>query len=106
MKVSHVDSEGGMRFQIEGIVDIRAVASLQQSLCQALVRGGVIQFDLSGVVDCDVAGLQLMYAALRDLRAAGHSSERPRISDAIRRTASDIGLSLEEFDSAENPHVL
>ncbi len=106
MKVSHVDSAGGTCFKIEGTVDIRAVASLQQALCQALVRGGAIHFDLSEVVGCDAAGLQLMYAALRDLRAAGHPSECPRISDAIRRTASDLGLSLEEFDSGENPHVL
>lgn len=56
---------------VQGDMNIYRAAELKQMLLEALDAPGSLTLDLSGVTECDSAGLQLLVLAGRQARDAG-----------------------------------
>lgn len=59
------------RLRLQGDCNIYGALALRDALLQALREQQALELDLSGVVEIDTAGLQVLMAAKRFARAAG-----------------------------------
>jgi ABC-type transporter Mla MlaB component len=71
---------------------IRTITSLQSELAERLDESGSVQIDATAVDRIDTAGLQLLAAFVRDLRAEMRTVEWVGCSDGLRRAAAALGL--------------
>ena len=71
---------------------IRTITALQSELAERLDDSGSVQIDATAVDRVDTAGLQLLAAFVRDLRAEMRTVEWVGCSDALRKTAAALGL--------------
>jgi phospholipid transport system transporter-binding protein len=71
---------------------IRTINSLQTELAERLDESGVVQIDATAVDRVDTAGLQLLAAFIRDLRAEARQVEWVGCSDSMRKGAQALGL--------------
>ena len=71
---------------------IRNITALQSELAERLDEYGSVQIDGTAVDRVDKAGLQLLAAFVRDLRAQMRTIEWVGCSDAVRRAAMALGL--------------
>jgi anti-anti-sigma regulatory factor len=71
---------------------IRTINSLQAELAERLDESGPVQIDATAVDRVDTAGLQLLAAFIRDLRAESRPVEWIGCSDALRKGAQALGL--------------
>ena len=71
---------------------IRTITSLQTELAERLDESGPLQIDAAAVDRVDTAGLQLLAAFVRDLRAEGRAVEWVGCSDALQKAAQALGL--------------
>jgi phospholipid transport system transporter-binding protein len=71
---------------------IRTITSLQSELAERLDESGAVQIDATGVDRVDTAGLQLLAAFVRELRAEMRAVEWVGCSDALRKAAAALGL--------------
>lgn len=71
---------------------IRTINSLQTELAERLDDSGPVQIDGTAVDRVDTAGLQLLAAFVRDLRAEQRTVEWIGCSDALRKAATALGL--------------
>lgn len=66
--------------------------ALQATLCEALAAGGEIILDATAVQTADSAGLQLLYAFVRDSKARGMAVSWRLAQPALRRDAGLLDL--------------
>ena len=71
---------------------IRTINSLQTELAERLDESGPVQIDATAVDRVDTAGLQLLAAFIRDLRAEARTVEWVGCSDALQKAAQALGL--------------
>jgi phospholipid transport system transporter-binding protein len=71
---------------------IRTINSLQAELAERLDESGHVQIDGTAVDRVDTAGLQLLAAFVRDVRAEQRAVEWVGCSDALRKAATALGL--------------
>jgi phospholipid transport system transporter-binding protein len=71
---------------------IRSITSLQSELAERLDESGGVQIDATAVDRVDTAGLQLLAAFVRDLRAEMRTVEWIGCSDSLRKAATALGL--------------
>ncbi len=71
---------------------IRTITALQSELAERLDESGGVQIDATAVDRVDTAGLQLLAAFVRDLRAEMRTVEWVGCSDALRKAATALGL--------------
>jgi phospholipid transport system transporter-binding protein len=71
---------------------IRTINALQTELAERLDESGNVQIDGTAVDRIDTAGLQLLAAFVRDLRAEQRAVEWVGCSDALRKAATALGL--------------
>ena len=71
---------------------IRTITSLQTELAERLDESGPLQIDGTAVDRVDTAGLQLLAAFVRDLRAEGRPLEWIGCCDALKKAAQALGL--------------
>jgi len=71
---------------------IRTITSLQTELAERLDESGPLQIDATAVDRVDTAGLQLLAAFVRDLRAEARTVEWVGCSDALQKAARALGL--------------
>lgn len=71
---------------------IRTINSLQTELAERLDESGNVPIDGTAVDRIDTAGLQLLAAFIRDLRAEQRAVEWVGCSDALRKAATALGL--------------
>jgi phospholipid transport system transporter-binding protein len=74
---------------------IRTITSLQTELAERLDESGPLQIDGTAVDRVDTAGLQLLAAFVRDLRAEARTVEWVGCSDALKKAAQALGLHAE-----------
>jgi anti-anti-sigma regulatory factor len=76
-----------------GEVDIISAAELKKILLQALTSGKPLQLELEAATDVDIATLQLLWAAERDVRRAGLRFTRTgQLPETIAQVATDAGF--------------
>jgi phospholipid transport system transporter-binding protein len=73
---------------------IRTINSLQTELAERLDESGAVQIDCTAVDRVDTAGLQLLAAFVRELRAESRSIEWVGCSDALKKAAQALGLGV------------
>lgn len=81
---------GNIRLKIEESLSIYDATFLREALVDCFEDGGDVELDLSGVSDCDTAGLQLLIAA----RKTAEAMQKPFrvvgtsrvVLDVLRRT--------------------
>jgi len=71
---------------------IRTINALQTELAERLDESGNVQIDGTAVDRVDTAGLQLLAAFVRDVRAEQRAVEWVGCSDALRKAATALGL--------------
>jgi phospholipid transport system transporter-binding protein len=71
---------------------IRTINALQTELAERLDESGPLQIDGTAVDRVDTAGLQLLAAFVRDLRAEARPVEWVGCSDALNKAAQALGL--------------
>ncbi len=71
---------------------IRTITSLQTELAERLDETGQVRIDGTAVDRIDTAGLQLLAAFVRDLRAEQRAVEWVGCSNALRKAATALGL--------------
>ena len=71
---------------------IRTITSLQTELAERLDESGPLQIDGTAVDRVDTAGLQLLAAFVRDLRAEARPVEWIGCCDALKKAAQALGL--------------
>jgi phospholipid transport system transporter-binding protein len=71
---------------------IRTINSLQTELAERLDESGPLQIDATAVDRVDTAGLQLLAAFVRDVRAEGRTVDWVGCSDALHKSAQALGL--------------
>ncbi|HWA61722.1 MAG TPA: STAS domain-containing protein [Caulobacteraceae bacterium] len=87
------------RIALDGALTLRTVAAAQGRIAAALAKGGRLRLDCAGLEEVDLAGAQLIVAALKTARTAGAPMEvAPPTSGALQRTLSRAGL-VEAFES-------
>ena len=90
-------------FHIDEPLVIGNAAAQRQSLMQALDIGAGV-FDLSGVAECDTAGVQLLLAAQKTAQALGTPLALCNASAPVRELFDRYGLgSLLSAGSPEGP---
>jgi len=91
--------EGTDRLKLAGSLDIAAADELRARLAHYVAAAAEPVIDLSAVEHCDVAGAQLLWAALR---TAAHGNKRLTLTgwpEAMERAAASLGLPIGELPS-------
>ena len=84
--------------RLDGALDIQNATALHARLTERLaVTTPVFALDLSGVTECDSAGLQLLCAARRSTISAGREWRLINPSQPILRACADVALSPEKI---------
>jgi anti-anti-sigma factor len=79
--------------QLEGAIDISAVAELKAALLQAIAAGNAIRVSTEAVSELDVTAFQLFWAAGREAKRSGvHLALAGEIPEPVRNTLSGMGL--------------
>ena len=94
------EAAGRSIHQIDGALTIYTVASERERLLPWLEAPGPHLIDVSGVKDCDCAGLQLLLALDTSSLQAGRELTWLACSEAIRTCACDAGLDATRFQPA------
>lgn len=63
MTFEREEKEESIRLKCEGTLSIYEAAGLQEEVLACLEKDLDLELDLGGVTGCDMAGLQLLYAA-------------------------------------------
>ena len=73
-------------------LDIAVAEDFYPRLCAALQAPGTVRLELDAVGRVDAAGVQLLWAFVRDLRSAGRNVEWAGRSTALAKGARLLGL--------------
>ncbi|MFO1272605.1 MAG: STAS domain-containing protein [Rubrivivax sp.] len=87
-----------VRLRFAGLLTIAAAAAGRTDLLALLpeVPVGPVQLDLAEVSEADGAGVQLVMATARSLRASGHAPRLGPCSPEVRCVTEALGVALEE----------
>lgn len=91
------DEDKGKPLKIDGTLTVYEAPEIRKKLLQSFEKENIVTLDLKYVSDCDTAGVQLLYCALRTALKADKKVYVSGISEAIKRAANGIGLELGEF---------
>ena len=81
--------------KLSGELTIRRADELHRLFVEAAGQEGGLVLDLSGVEQCDAAGLQLICALRKTLAGRGSSLRVSAIPAAVQLTATALGMPLE-----------
>jgi anti-anti-sigma regulatory factor len=87
--------DAGAPLKITGEQTIRTADQLHKLLAEHLDRGVDFLLDLSEVVECDAAALQLIYALRQSAVQRKQRFQITSVSPAITETAAALGLQVE-----------
>ena len=92
---------GPALFKIEGSLSVYEVGSLRDELLECLTNNDELELDLNDVSDCDTAGIQLLFSALKTTKDMGKKIRVQAISEDLKETATRMGIDLDNFISPE-----
>ena len=87
--------EGKTFLTIEGSLTIYEAAAVREAWLECFEACESMAIDLSGVTDCDITGIQLLYAARMTAEATKKAFKITAVSPAITETLTAAGLSSE-----------
>ena len=83
--------------QIEGAMDVLASSALQTALSTCLTEAPTLKLDLSDVVSCDVAGVQVLCSARKTAASLGKTLVVVAVSPSVTELCLAIGVSLDDL---------
>ncbi|MDR3460051.1 MAG: STAS domain-containing protein [Verrucomicrobiae bacterium] len=95
MKLQFLTSPGSDTIRLVGDLDLYQVAAARAALLNELAGRPGLELDLSGIANCDAAGLQLLIAAGRSAALAGKTFCIQAAAPAIGECSQLLGLTLE-----------
>jgi len=92
-----IEITAGGVLRLSGAVDTYSATELRDQLALLLKEHATPSVDLSELEACDFTTIQLLFAARRWAEGAGKPFIVAGISDAVRRTCAELGLSPKLF---------
>ncbi|MDD4616857.1 MAG: STAS domain-containing protein [Alphaproteobacteria bacterium] len=77
---------------------IAALGPIMQNIYEKFADPGNVVLDLGGVHACDTAGIQLLLAIAKELKARGRALELKEVSPEIRAAAERIGYDISTIE--------
>jgi anti-sigma B factor antagonist len=99
MEITITQTDGMMMLGILGDLRIATVADAKAQLVPVVAAWEEIQVDLSGVGQCDTAGIQLLLMVCASARAKGKRLATSGHTNSLRLTLDRIGISVENLGS-------
>ena len=97
MKITKKEKKRKTEIKIKGSLSIYEVSSLKEELLTCLKSNKSLSLDLSEVSECDTAGIQILYSALRMTRETDKEfliTSIKGMPNSITEIAARIGLDL------------
>jgi anti-sigma B factor antagonist len=91
------ETEGNVKVRIEGSLSIYKAVDLRNAFLACLQKDTVIECDMSGVTDCDAAGLQILFAAHKTANQMKRSLYFNEVPQVVLETLSDLGLRADKL---------
>lgn len=89
---------GGAALRLDGELTIYRATELKQFLLDALAQPELAELDLSGVTECDTAGVQLLLMAKRAMRVRGRELRLSGHSPAVLEVLELLDLGAQFGD--------
>lgn len=83
---------------IDGALSIYEVAAIHKKLLQLLSEKATVNIDLGNVNSCDIAGIQLLLAAIKTGEEKGKRITILKVSEAIQETVRLVGVQQDILD--------
>ena len=97
MKLNITIKEPNGAIFVSGALDIYDVESLREVLLRELTKRAELVLDLTGVTECDTAGVQLICAARKSAEKSGKRLKLERPSSAFVTCCERLGLGQNSF---------
>jgi anti-anti-sigma factor len=96
------DDEEQTTVQITGAFDVYQVSEFCEQLRSCLATRNKVALDLSGISDCDTAGIQVLCSTFKSTKQMGKELVVLDIPVSVHKAASNVGIRLlEDFDIKE-----
>ncbi|RPI74915.1 MAG: STAS domain-containing protein [Desulfobacteraceae bacterium] len=83
--------------KIQGPLTIYEVVDVRERFLAHLKKTGELSLELEAVTDCDTAGIQLLYSALKTAKDRERPFDLKNVSVAVKEAAERAGVNLELF---------
>jgi anti-anti-sigma regulatory factor len=83
--------------KIQGPLTIYEVIDVRDRFLEHLKKTGELRLELEEVTDCDTAGIQLLYSALKTAKDRGQAFDLKSVSMAVKEAAERAGIAMELF---------
>lgn len=94
------EKDGQVLLKIEGAMTVYEVVSFRDELADCLKTNDGLILDLDDVKDCDTAGIQLLYSALKTAKDIGKAFTVAGFSNAVEAAMERVsGFGMGFFDS-------
>ncbi|MEZ4524866.1 MAG: STAS domain-containing protein [Desulfobacterales bacterium] len=92
------EDKGGQAFlRLQGPLTVYEVGEMREVLLASLERDQDLLVDIAGITDCDTTGVQLLAATRKKAEKDRKKLLMTGDSEAIRKAAERIGLSMAAF---------
>ena len=97
MPFKREEKDGQAFFKIKGPMTINETTELKQELLVCLEDYNGLVLDLAEVVECDTAGIQLIYSTKKTVQDTDKAFTVTGASNCVQEIVSSIGLDFEEI---------
>ena len=104
MQIKVTQTDGRSVVTIAGDLRIGSVADAKPDLVSVLATGSAIQLDLTGLGECDTAGLQLLLMACASARAKNQGFATIGHTAAFRTALDRAGIPVQCLESQPDAH--
>lgn len=97
MPISAEEKDGYVQIKIDGELTVYEAAEFRDALLESIISADTLQIDLSGVSECDTAGIQILCSARVTADAEKKTLVLTGISEPVRHALETGGLNAERI---------
>ncbi len=97
MTVSKKEKKGTAKVKIKKAITVYETVELHSQLRENIEKNDSVELDLSAVTDCDTAGVQLIYSAVKTAKNNGTILNVVNASGAVLTAVNRTGFDPEEI---------
>ncbi len=95
MNFKKEEKKGKAFVELQGAMTVQEAAELGKNLLDWMTKNNSLELDLGKVDECDTAGLQLLYSAVKTAKEKKNDFSVTSCSDKVNEAADSIGLKLD-----------